>query len=126
MQISDILMGRIAYDQLPADQKASIKALYSALHDLETAYLAAGGKAFKVSSGYRSPAQNAAAGGVKLSAHMTCQACDIVDTDGLLKGWVLKHVPLLEKLGLYMEHQDSTPTWLHVQIRPTKNRVFKP
>lgn len=120
IQINDILMGRISYDQLPADQKANLKQLHAALFELETAY----GKPFKVSSGYRSPAQNAAAGGAKLSAHMVCKACDFSDPDGAIDKWATANQDLLAKLGLWQEHPDATKSWAHFDIssRPMLNR----
>jgi uncharacterized protein YcbK (DUF882 family) len=134
ISISVILMNRIKYDELPADQKASLKQLHAALFDLETAWLSHGGKPFKVSSGYRTPDANAAAGGAKKSLHMVCKACDISDPDGALDAWCTANQDLLQKLGLWQEHPDSTKNWTHLDIgtRPTINRLncgkrqFKP
>lgn len=123
IQISDILMNRIKYDELTADMKASIKKLHSALHDLETAWLKGGGKPFVVSSGYRSPAQNAAAGGAKASLHMQCKACDIVDTDGKLDAWLTNHQDLLANLGLWQEHPDATKGWSHCDVGVREDKV---
>ena len=113
-------MGRITFDKLPSEQKADLKKLHSALFDLETAY----GKPFKVSSGYRSAAQNSAANGAKKSLHMVCKACDIADADGSLDKWCSDNQPLLEKLGLWQEHPDATKGWCHLDIgtRVTVNR----
>jgi hypothetical protein len=119
-------MGRIKYDELPADQKANLKALHAALFDLETAYLKAGGKPFKVSSGYRSPAQNAAANGAKKSAHMVCKACDFADPDGAIDAWLSldPQQDLLEKLNLWQEQPTATKNWSHIDTnnRPTIKR----
>lgn len=62
------------------------------------------------------------------SKHITGDAIDIEDADGKLKEWLMFNQDILEKLDLYMEHPDSTPTWVHVQIVPprSKNRVFRP
>lgn len=130
VDIKDILMGRITYDVLPADQKANLKQLHSVLFDLETAYLKAGGKPFKVSSGYRSPAQNSAAGGAKKSAHMVCKACDLFDPDGAIDAWLSadSQQDLLESLKAWQEHPSKTATkaggWAHIDIavRPIKAR----
>jgi hypothetical protein len=84
------------------------------------------GKPFVISSGYRPGKYNKKAGGAKKSAHVTCQAIDIVDKDKELAKWCIRNVELLEKLGLYMENPDYTPTWVHLQTRPTKSRIFKP
>lgn len=110
--IDAILMGRITYDKLPMEQKADLKRLHSVLFDIETAY----GKPFKVSSGYRTPEANQAAGGAKKSLHMVCKACDIQDTDGLLDKWISEHQDLLEKLGVWQEHPDATKGWCHLDI----------
>lgn len=124
ISIDAILMGRISYDKLPADQKANIKALHSALFDLETAFMAQGGKPFKVSSGYRLPAQNTAANGAKKSYHLIGKACDLLDLDGTIDTWCSKNQDLLAKLSLWQEHPDSTKNWCHLDIgtRPSINR----
>jgi uncharacterized protein YcbK (DUF882 family) len=86
------------------------------------------GKPLIVSSGYRSPEFNASIGGAKNSAHMSCEAIDLVDIDGKLKDWIAANVNILEELDLYMEHPSATPTWCHLQTRPTRsgNRIFRP
>lgn len=62
------------------------------------------------------------------SKHVTGDAIDIEDKDGKLKEWIKQNPSILDKLDLYMEHPDSTPTWVHVQIVPprSKSRVFRP
>lgn len=112
LTIDAILMQRAKYDELPADQKANIKALHSALFDLETAY----GRPLKVSSGYRSSAQNVAVGGAKKSLHMVCKACDFADPDGALDAWCTANQERLNKLGLWQEHPDATKGWCHLDI----------
>ena len=59
------------------------------------------------------------------SCHLTGEAVDIAD-DGALQRWLKQNVKKLEELDLYVEDFDSTPTWVHIQTRPTKNRFFKP
>lgn len=87
-------------------------------------------KQASVSSGWRPQAINSATpGAAKKSAHTTGEAVDIKDADGKLKEKVLTNVDLLKKYGLWMEHQDSTPTWLHLDIRERSQRdknIFKP
>jgi hypothetical protein len=51
---------------------------------------------------------------------------DFVDVGGALAKWCVKNVQLLEKAGLYLENPEFTPTWVHLQTRPTKNRIFIP
>lgn len=82
----------------------------------------------KVSSGYRPPVYNKAAHGATNSAHLTCEAVDISDPDGKLGKFIMENQWLLSLANVYMEDPSRTPTWVHLQIRPTKsnNRVFKP
>jgi uncharacterized protein YcbK (DUF882 family) len=126
---SEILMGRIKEEELSDELKANLEKLTAALNGVRTAY----GKPMIVSSGYRSPAKNASIGGAKKSHHMSCKACDFKDTDGSLDTWCLMNQDLLEKLGLWQEHPDATPGWVHLDIgeRDTTKkreykRVFKP
>ena len=86
------------------------------------------GKDRKVTSGYRPSSINKAVGGAKLSNHMTCKACDLEDTDGLLDDWCMKNQDKLKEIGLWLEHPSATKGWCHVQTVPPKsnNRVFYP
>ena len=116
----EILMGRDAEYPLSQDLDNNLSKLLIAVNKLRTLY----GKPMIVSSGYRPGKYNVAAGGAKGSSHLSCEAVDFKDADKALKTWIT--VDILEECGLYMEHPDHTPTWLHVQIRPTQNRIFKP
>lgn len=62
------------------------------------------------------------------SAHLAGNAADIFDADGALKIWIAANVPILEKIGFWMESFYATPTWVHVQQTPpaSGNRFFKP
>lgn len=77
---------------------------------------------------YRSPEHNARVGGAKKSSHLTGCACDIADSDGLLKDYLCTNPELLEECDLYAEDFDSTPTWVHLQTNSPKSgrRIFKP
>jgi hypothetical protein len=57
---------------------------------------------------------------------MSCQAVDFADPNGEFKKWCLDNFDLIKKVGLYMEDPAFTPTWVHLQTRPTKNNPFKP
>jgi uncharacterized protein YcbK (DUF882 family) len=83
------------------------------------------GKPIQISSGYRPGRFNKAAGGAEKSAHLTCEAVDLVDHDGSLAKFC---EPLLQQLDLYMENPKRTPGWVHLQTRKTKSgsRVFQP
>lgn len=82
------------------------------------------GKPMTVASGYRCPVHNAAVGGRPGSAHLAGEAADIEDVDGALKAFCTPEV--LEKAGLWAEAYAATPDWIHLQIRPTAERIFKP
>ena len=83
-----------------------------------------------VASGWRPPAvndctRNAAHG----SKHLIGQAIDIRCEPGTLQRWAYAEaMTILRDLGLWMEHPDKTPTWLHIQTVPpgSGNRVFWP
>ncbi len=117
----DVLMGRAKFQDLPRELKLNLIALVDAVNKL----FPEGGKV--VSSGYRPAAINAGVGGSKKSAHMSCQAVDLRDNKSQdLARWCVKNTLLLEQAGLYMEDPRWTPTWVHLQIRPTRNRIFIP
>jgi uncharacterized protein YcbK (DUF882 family) len=87
------------------------------------------GESRSVSSGYRPPEINASTPNAsKKSKHMSCQAVDLVDSDGKLKKWCEENLHHLETIGLWMEDGASTPTWCHLQCLPPRsgNRIFKP
>lgn len=84
----------------------------------------------KVSSGFRPSAVNAATpGSAKRSLHMTGKAVDLYDPTHSLYDLIESKPDLLKKHGLWMEHKDSAPTWVHLDIgtrldRPI--RIFRP
>lgn len=116
----EILMGRDAEFPLDTELEANLLVLLKAVNKLRMVY----GSPMTVNSGYRPGHYNDDAGGAPNSPHITCQAVDFHDADGALKAWIT--VEILERCGLYQEDPASTPTWLHVQTRPTHNRVFIP
>jgi hypothetical protein len=79
-----------------------------------------------ITSGYRPGKYNVAAGGAKRSAHLTGQAVDLADPSKSFKEWLVANQELLVKYDLYMEHPIATPTWCHLQTRPTGVRIFRP
>lgn len=121
----EILMGRISYDDLSQDMKDNLDRLVIAVNVVRTAY----NKPMYVSSGYRSPQQNAALpNSAKRSLHMSCAACDFKDPDGELDKWCLANQDLLEKAGLWQESPESTPGWCHLDVGSrdtTIPRVYK-
>lgn len=81
-----------------------------------------------ISSGYRPGHFNEAAGGSPNSAHKLMLAIDLKKRvrDAVLILGLDRVKELLEKHGLYMEHPKRTLTWLHLQTRATRNRIFIP
>jgi uncharacterized protein YcbK (DUF882 family) len=120
--LDEVLMGRDKANPLTPEQWRNLADLMGRINIIRAAY----GKSLVVSSGYRPPTQNAAAGGAKNSTHMSCQAVDFADPNGEFKKWCLDNFDLIKKVGLYMEDPAFTPTWVHLQTRPTKNNPFKP
>lgn len=116
----EILMGRDKEFPLSPELESNLSNLLIAVNKLRTMY----GKPMYVSSGYRPGHYNKDAGGAENSAHCVCMAVDFKDIDKALKKYIT--VDILKKCGLYQEDPSKTPTWLHVQTRPTKNIVFKP
>jgi len=117
----EILMGRAILEDLPQEAQQNAKRLVDALNAFRKEF----GKPMYVSSGYRSPEDNKKAGGSSKSAHLTLEACDFKD-NGELFEFIKKDPLVLERCGLYLEDPSFTPTWIHLQIRPTKNRIFLP
>jgi hypothetical protein len=122
LENKDILKGREKAAPLTPDMEDNLLELLSALNELQNIWP----EQFIVTSGYRPAAINQQVGGSKKSAHLMCQAADILDTDQYLSHFLLRNPQYLEANGLYMEHPDYTKTWCHLQIRPTRNRIFKP
>lgn len=82
-----------------------------------------------VSSGWRPPSVNAGVkGAAKRSNHMIGNAVDFADAKGVMARWCFENQPVLERVGLWLEHPESTPTWCHLQrvASASKRRVFRP
>lgn len=82
-----------------------------------------------VNSGWRPPEINAGTpGAAPRSKHMSGQAVDLYDPDGLLDDWCMDHQEQLGEVGLWLEHPGSTKGWCHVQTVPPRSghRVFYP
>lgn len=118
----EILMGRDKEFPLDPLLVKNCDQLLAALNVIRAAY----GKPMTVSSGYRPGKYNQAAHGASNSSHLTCEACDFEDKSRELTKWCLANLDILEKAGLWMESPVSTPTWVHLQTRPTRARVFLP
>ena len=82
-----------------------------------------------VTSGWRPHAINAAVPNASpRSKHLSCEAIDLDDPNDELDAWCLRNLPVLESIGLWLEHPDATPGWCHLQIVPPRSgrRVFMP
>ena len=107
------------------DVSDNLDKLLPLLNQIRTAW----GKPMNVASGWRPPALNASTPGAALhSKHMLGLAADIEDLDGSLWAWVLDNLPLMQKLGIYMEDRRYTPTWVHFGFGPpaSGHRIFVP
>jgi len=117
-------MGRDKAHPLSAQQHENLEVLLERLNRFRQMY----GKPMLVSSGYRPRAINAKVGGATNSAHLHCQAVDFRDNDRAICKFILENPSVLETCDLYCEDFKYTPTWVHLQTRPTRSgkRIFKP
>jgi hypothetical protein len=120
----EVLMGRDKQYPLTPELEHNLQELLRRLNLFRQMYA----KPMVVSSGYRPAGINKQVGGAKNSAHVTCEACDFVDSDKQIRKFILENPSVLEVCDLYCEDFQYTPTWVHLQIRPTRsgNRFFKP
>lgn len=59
------------------------------------------------------------------SKHLFGQAVDIYDPNKELQTWCLENIPLLEKVGLWMEDFNYTKNWVHFQcVQPASGKRF--
>lgn len=86
-----------------------------------------------VNSGWRPRAVNdATSNAAARSKHITAEAVDLPDTDGLLAEWCLDNLDALKEMEIWCEHPGWTVGWLHMQTVPPGNpprpqvRVFIP
>lgn len=121
--------------ELPKEYEENLKVLLERVNKLSVNLKVD----FKVTSGFRTMESHLAIYAKKgitdkskipmKSKHLYCQAVDLYDADGNLKKLVKadKYKELIE-CDLYMEHEDDTPNWLHLQIvAPSSGkREFKP
>lgn len=62
------------------------------------------------------------------SQHLIGAAVDISDPKRELQRWIMRNLEIVEKLDLYFEHFDASPTWTHVCLFPPESglRFFMP
>lgn len=83
----------------------------------------------KVNSGWRPASYNATIpNAAARSKHITGQAIDLADPEGVLDDWCVQHLESLEAIGLWLEHPLATKNWCHLQSIPPKSgkRIFYP
>lgn len=110
---------------LTAEQAETFERLLVAVNALRDAC----GIPFQITSGVRSRADQARINPSQPgSAHTRAGAADILDLDGRIDAFCVANLPLLEKLGLYLEEPTRTPRWCHVQVIAPKSgrRIFWP
>lgn len=122
---------------IPKSMEENLSKLLVSLNKFRAIY----GFPMTVTSGYRSLEEHieiyrkkAEKAGVPLdaskipmgSSHLSCQACDFADPDGALDKFCQDNISVLEQLGLWVEHPDSTPGWCHLDIKPRSTRFFRP
>lgn len=122
------------YNELEPKIQTNIEELLLRVNKLRSAY----GRPIGVSSGFRSIEKHLAVYAKKgitdktkipmKSKHLSGQAVDFADASRSLQAWILANEEYLEKLGLWFEDFDHTPTWVHAQIVPPKSgkRFFIP
>jgi uncharacterized protein YcbK (DUF882 family) len=132
------ILGTTKVEDMPADHQANYKELLVKISKVREAW----GKSMRVTSGYRSKAdqiriyKELAAQRKQTfdeskipwgSAHLKCAAIDISDPDGKLYDWTRENEAKLAEIGVWMEVKDDQAR-VHFQIYPPKsgNRWFKP
>lgn len=62
------------------------------------------------------------------SKHLLGAACDVQDSKGELKKWILQNLDLIQSCGLYLEDFRWTKGWVHFQCHAplSGKRIFLP
>jgi hypothetical protein len=107
---------------IPDEYKKNLATLLERLNKFRTAY----GKPMIVTSGYRSPEYNAKIGGAKRSCHTMCMACDFADSNKSIQDFIKNNPEILDICELWCEDFEHTKGWVHLDIKPRKNRIFLP
>ena len=82
-----------------------------------------------IASGWRPPQINGQTKGAAVkSKHMSGEAVDLYDPDGVIDDYFMDNPGPLVALGLYQEHPSATKNWCHIQTVPPRSgkRVFYP
>lgn len=91
--------------------------------DPDTGSPISGKKGGSGDGGFRAPDT---ATGVSRSMHRSAHAVDVYDPEDKLDGLITDE--LMEEYGLYREHPNATPGWVHLQDLPprSKRRTYHP
>lgn len=109
--------------------ESNLKTLLTRLNALGNVY----GKAMIVSSGLRSEQLqkvliSTGRSTATHSKHLTGEAADIYDPDGIFWQWLMDNINLVEQTQLWLEDKKYCPMWVHCQIVPplSGKRIFIP
>lgn len=115
---TELLHGREVANPLTPEMEDNLEKLIKAINPIREAW----GRPMQISSCYRPSSINSSVGGAKSSAHMMCQAVDIVDKDGKLAEWILNNLDFVKESGILgIEDPRYTKGWLHLSTRPAKS-----
>ena len=117
---------KVAKEELTPEIEKNAEDLISKVNSLLSS---AGLSHMMISSGWRPKAVNASIkGAAPFSNHVKGLAVDVYDPHGDLDNWCMNNLPILEEIGLWLEHPAATKTWCHLQsIAPRSGaRVFYP
>jgi uncharacterized protein YcbK (DUF882 family) len=124
---SELLMGRdkTHASEYNRDISKNLDVLCEKMNIIRAAY----GKPMQVASGWRPPSVNDATSNAgKKSKHTVGLAVDIRTTNDDLWNWCLANLQLMQDLGIYLEHRNYTPSWVHFSLGPpgSLKRIFIP
>lgn len=118
-------MSRANLEDLSSELQANANTIVPRANDLLSRF----GEYRNCNSGYRTPEDQMRINPkAPASKHTICAAIDLEDKDRKLTEFCLNNLEILQEIGLWMEENSSTPTWVHVQcIAPLSgHRIFIP
>jgi len=85
------------------------------------------GQCFTVTSGLRTPQDQMRINPLAPnSAHLIGMAVDVADPKHIIYDFCVNNVQFLIDNGIWVEDERYTPSWTHLQTRPTIRRFFSP
>lgn len=125
LKMEDLLKNKFKFEDLSEDIKKNLTDLLEKINKVQEKY----NDQFVVTSGLRSEAdQQRINPSAPKSNHLRGLAVDIYDAQGTVMRFILANLDLMKDLGLYFEHFNWTPDWVHVQSIAPKSgkRIFIP